>query len=116
MQLANGYVFYISPSYFEFAGNVSRNSPDAVTVSGSVKGALDTGSGVYNLAGYVQRVRELPLAGQLACTGPNAIVSSAGIGACGKHPRRSRSGFRYAWGGSSPCSAVSATSGRSPSS
>lgn len=98
--LANGYVFYISPGYFEFAGSVSQNLAGIVQVGGGVKGALELNSHLYNLAGNVQACADFPGAGQI-CAGLNAIVSSAGIGACGNLPPFTF-GFRYAWGASLP--------------
>lgn len=106
VQLANGYVFYISPSYFEFAGNVQLAlATDAVTLNGSLSGALDTGSGAYNIAGSVSVCANFPSPVDSQCIGANAVVSSAGIGACGHinilgtdwNP-----GFRYDSGGFTP--------------
>jgi hypothetical protein len=98
--LANGYVFYISPGYFEFAGGVSQDLAGIVQVNGGVNGALDLNSGLYNLAGNIQACANFPGAGQI-CAGLNAIVSSAGIGACGNLPPFTF-GFRYTWGASLP--------------
>jgi hypothetical protein len=98
--LANGYVFYISPGYFEFAGGVSQDLAGIVQVGGTVQGALDVNSGLYNLAGNVRACADFPGPGQV-CAGVNAVVSSAGIGACGNLPPFSF-GFRYGWGDSLP--------------
>jgi hypothetical protein len=104
--LANGYVFYISPSYFEFGGNIQMSlATDAVTLNGNVAGALDTGSGQYNIAGSVSVCANFPSPVNSQCIGANAVVSSAGIGACGHINILGvdwTPGFRYDSGGFTP--------------
>jgi len=101
MQLGNGYVFYESPSYFEFAGTVSQSLFGVVQASGGVTGALDLHSGQYNLAGNLQVCANFPLVGQFCPGALTAVLSSTGFGACGQFLGIT-GGFTYAWGDSSP--------------
>ncbi|HET8980289.1 MAG TPA: hypothetical protein VFN87_19210 [Solirubrobacteraceae bacterium] len=100
--LASGYVFYISPSYFEFAGNLGPlNLLDVVSVTGGVKGALDTSSGRYDVSGSLTACADFPVVGSV-CPGINGEVSSNGIGACGSITAAGQTitgGFSYQWGG-----------------
>jgi hypothetical protein len=98
--LANGYAFYISPSYFEFAGNFSMSvASNAVQINGGVQGALDTGNGNYNIGGNINVCANFPSPVGSQCLGANALVSNLGIGACGDFLGWNP-GFRYPWGGS----------------
>ena len=101
MQLGNGYVFYVSPGYFEFAGTVSQSLFGVVQASGGVTGALDLHSGQYSLGGSLQVCANFPLVGQVCPGALTAVLSSTGFGACGQFLGIT-GGFTYAWGDSSP--------------
>jgi hypothetical protein len=109
VQLGNGYVFYVSPGYFEFAGNVNQNLFGLVDATGHVQGQLDLHSNplVYDLEGRVSVCEDFPVFGN-TCEGIKAVVSSKGIAACGDFlsptipPVPIQIGFTYAWGDSSP--------------
>jgi|GEM_PF-3048825 len=115
--LADAYVFYVSPSYFEFGGHLHLQLPqdsdgDADDINDSdsdsdapnvlfdagVLGALDTSSGDYDVNGDVNVCANFPWPIDSACLGLNGTVSSRGVGACGDFDGWSP-GFRYPWGG-----------------
>lgn len=54
--LANGYIFYVAPSYFEFAGQFHVGA-FGVTLDGGVHGALDPASSRFSPRRQPQRVR-----------------------------------------------------------
>ncbi|MBV9001163.1 MAG: hypothetical protein JO304_19040, partial [Solirubrobacterales bacterium] len=100
MQLGNGYVFYMSPGYFEFAGDVSQDVL-GVHADGHVQGQLDLHNGQYNLAGSLSVCADFPVVGTTCAGSLSAAVSSAGIGACGQFLGIT-GGFTYHWGDSLP--------------
>jgi hypothetical protein len=97
LPLSGGYGFYVYPSYFEFGGSFNENFT-IFSVSGSVIGALDTGSGAFELSGNLNAC----LGGALGCVGLSGLVSSKGVGGCGTvsiGPVSESAYFVYPWSG-----------------
>ena len=97
ISLGNGYGFYIYPSYFEFGGSFSE-SLVIFSINGTVRGALDTASHVYDLQGNLSAC----LPDSIGCVNLQGLLSSKGVGACGGVSILGVNEtvyFAYPWGG-----------------
>jgi hypothetical protein len=104
IQLASGYVFYIYPSYLEFAGHLGPIALGPVSASADLRGAFDTSKGQYDASGDVRGCMDWPLYGN-TCIQLAGEVSNVGVGACvGGQKAGGCSpvcvGFTYTWSGS----------------
>ena len=84
--LASAYGLYAAPHYFEFGGCLGDDCNGVsllgvAMIYGSVKGAVDTGNGQYNIAAGVKGCANFALIGQ-QCIGLNGDASNVGIGGC----------------------------------
>jgi hypothetical protein len=104
IQLASGYVFYIYPSYLEFAGHLGPITLGPVSAGADLQGAFDTSKGQYDASGDLYGCMDWPIYGN-TCISLAGEVSNVGVGACiGGTKAHGCSpvcvGFTYTWSGS----------------
>jgi uncharacterized delta-60 repeat protein len=84
--LASAYGLYAASDYFEFGGCLGDNCNGVsllgvATLQGYVRGAVNTGTGQYNIAAGVTACADFPLINH-TCIGLNGDASNEGIGGC----------------------------------
>jgi PKD repeat protein len=77
LPLGNAYILYQPPGFFQFAGGV-HVALGVFSVDGGASGFVDFAKRHFNIEANAQ-----VCAGPVGCLGADAVVSSAGVGACG---------------------------------